>query len=192
LNSDGASCVPDDRPAPLVDATIAGKRFGEVASVAPGKVGLHVTVRAASWISVHQLTVLGPGDTVLATRAIPSSTGAVRFDDTIELDVARDGYAIVRARRAPARGPRRSEVPALHPRSVDPRAPDAGRATAHGRSDPAAPQAASPPPLRDLGGGHHGLHRGVLVGAAGRFAARRTARCDAGARRDPHRGGEAR
>jgi hypothetical protein len=40
--------------------------------------------------------VLGPGNTVLATRAIPSSTGAVRFDDTIELDVARDGYAIVR------------------------------------------------------------------------------------------------
>ena len=81
---------------PIVDAAIAGKGFGEVASVPPGKIGLHVVVRAASWISVHQLTVLGPGNTVLATRTIPASTGAVRFDDTIELDVARDGYAIVR------------------------------------------------------------------------------------------------
>jgi hypothetical protein len=81
---------------PIVDAAIAGKGFGELASVAPGKVALHVTVRAANWISVNQLTVLGPGNTVLATRAIPSSTRTVRFDDTIELDVARDGYAILR------------------------------------------------------------------------------------------------
>ena len=81
---------------PIVDASIAGKGFGELASVAPGKVALHVTVRAANWISVNQLTVIGPGNTVLATRAIPSSGRPVRFDDTIELDVARDGYAILR------------------------------------------------------------------------------------------------
>ncbi|HEX8107906.1 MAG TPA: hypothetical protein VF516_09280, partial [Kofleriaceae bacterium] len=81
---------------PILDAAIAGKGFGDVATVSPGKVALHVAVRAANWISVHQLTVLGPGNTVLATRAIPSSTRPVRFDDTIELDVARDGYAIVR------------------------------------------------------------------------------------------------
>src|SRR5262245_47463728 len=62
---------------PIVDAAIAGKGLGEVASVPPGKVGLHVAVRAANWISVNQLTVLGPGNTVLATRAIPSSIGAV-------------------------------------------------------------------------------------------------------------------
>ncbi|HET7499626.1 MAG TPA: CehA/McbA family metallohydrolase [Kofleriaceae bacterium] len=81
---------------PIVEAAIAGKTFGELAQVAPGKVGLHVAVRAANWISVARLTVIGPGNTVLATRAIPSSTQVVRFDDTIELDVARDGYAIVR------------------------------------------------------------------------------------------------
>jgi len=81
---------------PIVDASIAGKGFGDIAQVAPGKVALHVTVRAANWISVHQLTVIGPGNTVLATRAIPSSGHPVRFDDTIELDVARDGYAILR------------------------------------------------------------------------------------------------
>jgi hypothetical protein len=81
---------------PIVDASIAGKGFGDIAQVAPGKVALHVTVRAANWISVNQLTVIGPGNTVLATRAIPSSGHPVRFDDTIELDVARDGYAILR------------------------------------------------------------------------------------------------
>jgi hypothetical protein len=81
---------------PIVDASIAGKGFGDTASVAPGKVALHVTVRAATWISVQKLTVLGPGNTVLATRQIPPATGVVRFDDTIELDVARDGYAILR------------------------------------------------------------------------------------------------
>jgi hypothetical protein len=81
---------------PIVDAAIAGKSFGEVARVAPGKVALHVTVRAANWISVHEITVLGSGNTVLATRAVPPSTAVVRFDDTIELDVQRDGFAIVR------------------------------------------------------------------------------------------------
>jgi hypothetical protein len=81
---------------PIVDAAIAGKTFGDLATVAPGKVALHVTVRAASWISVSKITVIGPGNTVLATRAIPSSTHVVRFDDAIELDVSRDGYAIIR------------------------------------------------------------------------------------------------
>ena len=82
---------------PIVDAAIAGKGFGETATVPPGKVALHVTVRAANWIPVNQLTVLGPGNTVLATRSIPSTTtSVVRFDDAIELDVPRDGYAIIR------------------------------------------------------------------------------------------------
>jgi hypothetical protein len=81
---------------PLVEAALAGKTYGEVAHVPRGKVRLHVTVRAANWISVGKLTVLGPGNTVLASRAIPSSTAVVRFDDAIELDVSRDGYAIVR------------------------------------------------------------------------------------------------
>ena len=81
---------------PIVDATIAGKTYGEVASVAAGKVPLHVTVRAANWVSATKLTVIGPGNTVLATRAIASSTQNVRFDDTIELPVSHDGYAIIR------------------------------------------------------------------------------------------------
>jgi len=84
---------------PIVDATINGKTYGEVASIAPGKpskLDLHVTVRAANWISVSKLTVIGPGNAVLATRAIASSTRNVRFDETIELDVNRDGYAILR------------------------------------------------------------------------------------------------
>ena len=84
---------------PIVDATINGKTYGEVASIAPGKpskLDLHVTVRAANWVSVSKLTVIGPGNAVLATRAIASSTRNVRFDETIELEVNRDGYAILR------------------------------------------------------------------------------------------------
>ena len=84
---------------PIVDATIGGKTYGEVASALPGKPGkldLHVTVRAANWVSTSKLTVIGPGNTVLATRAIAPSTRNVRFDETIELPVGRDGYAIIR------------------------------------------------------------------------------------------------
>jgi hypothetical protein len=84
---------------PIVDATIEGKTYGDVATASPdrpGKVLLHVTVRAANWISVGKLTVLGPGNTVLATRAIATSTKIVRFDDTIELPAGHDGYAILR------------------------------------------------------------------------------------------------
>jgi hypothetical protein len=87
---------------PIVDATIAGKTYGEVAKLpaAPAgqaaKIALHVTVRAANWISVAKLTVIGPGNTVLATRAIASSSQVVRFDDTIPIDLPGDGYAIVR------------------------------------------------------------------------------------------------
>lgn len=81
---------------PIVEASIAGKSFGELARVAPGKVALHVTVRAANWVSVSQITVLGPGNTVLATRQIASASQTVRFDDAIEIEMPRDGYAIVR------------------------------------------------------------------------------------------------
>ncbi|HEX2689723.1 MAG TPA: CehA/McbA family metallohydrolase [Kofleriaceae bacterium] len=84
---------------PIIEATINGKTYGDVAAVVsgkPGKLDLHVTVRAANWISVSKLTVIGPGNTVLATRAIPLLTSVVRFDDTIELSASRDGYVILR------------------------------------------------------------------------------------------------
>jgi hypothetical protein len=84
---------------PIIEASIAGKTYGELAGIAPGtsgKVDLHVRVRAANWISATKLTVLGPGNTVLATRVLPASTQIVRFDETIELEASRDGYAILR------------------------------------------------------------------------------------------------
>jgi hypothetical protein len=100
---------------PLIEATIAGKTFGELVTVprTPGGPGapapttaprpgvtptvdLHVAVRAANWISVNKLTVLGPGNAVLAIRAIPSSTQPVRLDEVIQIPAVRDGYAIVR------------------------------------------------------------------------------------------------
>ena len=81
---------------PIIDASIGGKTYGDVARITGGKAQLHITVRAANWISLDTLTVIGPGNTVLATRAIPQSTQTVRFDQTIELPATHDGYAIVR------------------------------------------------------------------------------------------------
>ena len=90
---------------PMIEATIDGKTFGELVSVArrpvaargaTATVDLHVTVRAANWISVNKLTVIGPGNTVLAIRAIASSTQPVRLDEVIQIPAARDGYAILR------------------------------------------------------------------------------------------------
>jgi hypothetical protein len=81
---------------PIVDATIDGKGLGEVVTATAGKVLLKLTVRAANWISTSTITILGPHGAVLATRTIPNSTKAIRFDETIPLDMATDGYAIVR------------------------------------------------------------------------------------------------
>ncbi len=81
---------------PIVDASIDGKGLGELVTAKAGKVMLKLTVRAANWISISTITVLGPHGAVLATRGVPNATTAIRFDDTIPLDMAVDGYAIVR------------------------------------------------------------------------------------------------
>ncbi len=81
---------------PILDVTIDGKGPGEQATAHGGKVALKIRVRAANWISVTSLTVIGSAGAVLATRPIAKSTAVVRFDESIDLDVPRDGYAIVR------------------------------------------------------------------------------------------------
>ena len=81
---------------PILDVSIDGQGPGDVVTGKGGKVGLHVVVRASTWIALTSLTVLGPGGAVLAKRAIPSATTPLRFDETIPLDLAKDGYAIVR------------------------------------------------------------------------------------------------
>lgn len=84
---------------PIVEAEIAGKSYGDVVAAPTGKVALAVKVRAANWIATTKITVLGVGGAVLATRTIPpavASTSGVRFDDVIPLELAGDGYAIVR------------------------------------------------------------------------------------------------
>ncbi len=81
---------------PIIDVSIAGKGPGDLVTGKGGKVALHVVVRASTWISLATVTVLGPGGAILAKRTIPSATTPMRFDDTIPLDFAVDGYAIVR------------------------------------------------------------------------------------------------
>jgi hypothetical protein len=81
---------------PILDASIDGHSFGEIATVRTGTAKLHVVVRAANWISTTKLTVLGPAGAILATMPIAPSTDVIRLDTMIDLPMTRDGYAIVR------------------------------------------------------------------------------------------------
>lgn len=87
---------------PIVEATIAGKTYGDTVRVPPvadggdPRVALHVVVRAANWIIPTQLTVIGPGNAVLATQPIAPGSQPVRLDTTLTLPVHRDGYVILR------------------------------------------------------------------------------------------------
>jgi hypothetical protein len=81
---------------PIVDVTIAGAHIGQTVTVRGGDVGVKIRVRAAPWITATKLTLLGPRGVTLATRVIPPSTDVVRFDDTLPVHLARDGYVIVR------------------------------------------------------------------------------------------------
>jgi predicted metal-dependent phosphoesterase TrpH len=80
---------------PIVDASISGHGLGEMAAAKSGRVELKLTVRAASWISTTTITIIGSGGATLASRTLPRSTDVVRFDDTIPLDIPKDGYVIV-------------------------------------------------------------------------------------------------
>ena len=81
---------------PIVDATIDGVGLGGIVKAHNGKVQLKLVVRAASWVSTAEITVIGPGGVVLAQRSSPTTTNVIRFDGTIELAMPHDGYAIVR------------------------------------------------------------------------------------------------
>lgn len=81
---------------PIVEASIDGAGLGDRATAHAGKVSLRLRVRAASWVSTSTITVLGSGGVELASRPCPTTDNVVRFDDTIPLDIPRDGYVIVR------------------------------------------------------------------------------------------------
>lgn len=80
---------------PIIDASIDGHTLGETVVAKRGKVKLKLTVSAAAWISTTTITIIRSGGATLALRTLPRSTDVVRFDDTIPLDIAKDGCVIV-------------------------------------------------------------------------------------------------
>jgi len=82
---------------PIVEADIGGKSYGDTAVATAGKVDLHVKVRAANWVQTTKLTVIGPGGVELASQKLPPSlTSTLRFDGNIPIEMAKDGYLIIR------------------------------------------------------------------------------------------------
>jgi hypothetical protein len=80
----------------FIEATV-----GELVSAAAGKVQVHVRVQAAAWVgAVETLSVVVNGQTA-AQRTMDASTvdpqnPTVRFDGTIEVDVATDSWIAVK------------------------------------------------------------------------------------------------
>ena len=79
---------------PIVDVRVGTVGLGGVARAHDGKVVLHVTVRAASWIDVDALTIYQDG-AIVATVPI-AGAGNPRLDRDLPLTVRHDGYVVVR------------------------------------------------------------------------------------------------
>ena len=82
---------------PIVEANIDGKTYGETVTAKSGKVNLAIKIRAANWVATTKLTILGPGGVELANQKIAVGTATtLRFDQTIPIDMPKDGYVIIR------------------------------------------------------------------------------------------------
>ena len=99
---------------PMISASIGGQGPGSTVSAGDGPLKLHVSVRAAPWVDVNEIEVLG-GGTTLARMSVPSRPGvtgrpvgdlvsarreAVRFEHDFEipLKVAAPKFVVVVAR----------------------------------------------------------------------------------------------
>jgi hypothetical protein len=80
---------------PLVDVTLAGGGIGDTFRVSPGTVKVPLRVRAAPWIDVDRVNVYVDGD-MRQTIPIPASREVVRFDGTLDLEVRRRTFLVLR------------------------------------------------------------------------------------------------
>jgi hypothetical protein len=86
---------------PFVTMEIDGKPIGSDVRAKDGKVSLHVTVQAPTWIDVDHVQIVQDGtvvaDDTTHDELIPGSgeDDAVRVDTTIELEVAQDSWFVV-------------------------------------------------------------------------------------------------
>lgn len=88
---------------PFVTVEIGGKGMGELVDATAGKVQLKIKVQAPLWVSADTLRVImggkDGGDEVKTVTLDASTANAanpvVRYDDTLELTVAKDNWVIV-------------------------------------------------------------------------------------------------
>lgn len=81
---------------PFIDFRIGDKLLGDLAPAAGGKVELHIRVESPSWMPLTKLTIYRNGEPV---KAIPlkETKDAVKFDDKVTVDVAKDSWFFVAA-----------------------------------------------------------------------------------------------
>ncbi len=81
---------------PFIDARLNGASIGDLVAAPGGRAHLEIAVRAASWVAVTQVRVYVDGKE--HTRlALKPSTDAVRLRQTLELELTRDSYVVIRA-----------------------------------------------------------------------------------------------
>jgi hypothetical protein len=78
----------------FVMADVDGHGPGEIVSGAAARTSVHVVVSAPSWVDVDRLRVYVDGAMTVDTEIVPADP-IVRFDDTIEVDVASGGGSYV-------------------------------------------------------------------------------------------------
>ncbi len=81
---------------PWLEVDVNGKGPGETVKAAGSKVPLHVRVHAASWISVDSVEVLlGGNGRRVRWLSVKEKKAALRFDQTIQLDVPGKTFVVV-------------------------------------------------------------------------------------------------
>lgn len=81
---------------PMLQVDVNGKGPGETVQAVDGKVPLHVKVLAASWISVDSVELLlGGSGRRVRWLSVKEKKAAVRFDQTILLDVPAKTFVVV-------------------------------------------------------------------------------------------------
>ncbi len=79
---------------PIVAVTVGDATLGDTITTHGEPLLLHVVVRAATWIAVDRVTIIVDG---VVTSVWPAARGPiVRFDQTIPVPVAKDGFVVVR------------------------------------------------------------------------------------------------
>jgi hypothetical protein len=82
--------------APFIALKVGGGGIGDVVPARAGHVRAEIEVRAAPWVSVSTVTLYVDGKEAKKWK-VPPGADPVRFRDTYEVTLSRDGWVVVRA-----------------------------------------------------------------------------------------------